>query len=269
LVKSGTWTSKRKKNCPRSYVLDQFGRTNLLVHTDGVSNKQVDSSFWTRLGKSFPSLTRQARSDFTSCEPWTLPQPRRWEWDSQVPDLVDWWENATHSSHHIRYYGLNSTSSVVVDVIPSNVRWKGPLLWVMSSFLARAQPASRRPLNWPFNDDRSPGVTSGGRFDLWRVIPTRNTMRKALRAPRHPADWSNRGCVRDSQREEFESCRPSELSAARPCAASHSFEQSLENSDQKHDPGTKSWVPSHTGTWILCLFWFLTQLPFLSSAQDR
>jgi len=39
----------------------------------------------------------------------------------------------------------------------------------MSSFLVRAQQASRRPLNWPINDDRSPGGTSGCRFDLWRV----------------------------------------------------------------------------------------------------
>jgi hypothetical protein len=29
---------------------------------------------------------------------------------------------------------------------------------------------------------------------------------------------------------------------------------------------TKSWISSHNGTWVLCLFWFLSQLPFLSSA---
>src|SRR5688572_29010228 len=29
---------------------------------------------------------------------------------------------------------------------------------------------------------------------------------------------------------------------------------------------TKSWIPSHNGTWVLYLFWFLSQLPFLSSA---
>ena len=142
----------------------------------------------------------------------------------------------------------------------------------MSSFLVRAQQASWRPLNWPINDDRSPGSTAGCRFDLWRVNTDAVCHEEGVeRASGILQTGSNPllACKTGNENNSgfFSDFRPS---GTQPwCALAWQaiyLNATLRTQTRSAILAPKSWNPSPTWTWAVCLFWFLTQLPFLSSA---